>query len=247
MTTWEAIEQRISCRAYDEAALSAEEQETIQKLIQSICAESGLHFLFCDDTVPGQKVKMSNMFSGSIHNFAALYAKDDPLEAEKLGYYGQKLMMELTKMGLGTCWVASTYDAASISLPAPEGELLWDIMPFGHPAKKMPVKQRTVRTGLRQRDRKLSEFVESDLPFDELPDWIRKGAEAILLGPSAVNEQAINLVWKDNTLTAYIYKEDRKVVYNDLGIAKYMFVLGAAECGVTGNWDWGNGGAFHLV
>ena len=78
----------------------------------------------------------------------------------------------------------------------------------------------------------------------DAPEWVRKGIEAILLGPSAVNQQCINIGFKDGKVTARIWKDGRGLQYNDLGIAKKQFEVGAAEAGVKGHFLPGDGAEF---
>lgn len=54
------------------------------------------------------------MFASSPTNYAALVSEKDPISAEELGYYGEKLALLATHLGLGTCWVASTYDRDTV-------------------------------------------------------------------------------------------------------------------------------------
>lgn len=87
--------------------------------------------------------------------------------------------------------------------------------------------------------------MESDHPFSTLPSWIRAGAEAVLSGPSAVNQQPVNIVYRDGLVTARLWKENANALkYNDLGIAKYQFQVGAEHAGVLGFWNFGDGGEF---
>ena len=101
-----------------------------------------------------------------------------------------------------------------------------------------------IRSAIRRRSRDLEDFVEAGQPFAELPAWVRKGAEAIRLGPSAVNQQPVNILWQDGIARAKLRKHGHGLEYNDLGIAKKQFEVGAATCGVIGTWEFGDGGRF---
>lgn len=248
MTEWEAVEKRISCRAYAERPVEEPTLEKRRECVAQLRQRAGLPFQLC--TVPaGQPaVKLSGaMFSGTVSVCAALVAAADPISAEKVGYYGQELVLYATRLGLGTCWVAGTFDRASVAVTLGEGEKLWDVIPIGYAAQKTPAKQKMIRAGIRARDRALDTFVESGVPFSALPDWVRQGVTAVRLGPSAVNQQPVNIVYKDDRIFARLHKSGNDLVYNDLGIAKRQFEAGAAACGVRGSWDWGDGGEFHFA
>ncbi len=237
LTEWEAIQTRISCRSYQDRLIEPEVLGEIKSCIDALNAESGLHFQLLTAGEKGQSIiKMSPaMFSGPIYTFAALVGGEDPVSSEKVGYYGQKLVLYATRLGLGTCWVAGTYDKNSITVDVPEGEKVWDVIPMGYATDKVPLKQKMIRAAIRKSDRKPEQFLESDMGYADTPEWIRKGIEAILKGPSAVNQQPVNIVYKDGKAYAKIWKDGRGLQYNDLGIAKRQFEVGAAEAGMTGH------------
>ena len=140
--------------------------------------------------------------------------------------------------------MAGTYDRKSVDVTLAPGEKLWDVIPIGWPVEKTPKKQILIRAAIRRKSRKPEEFVESGTPFGDLPLWIQKGAEAISLGPSAVNQQPVNVLWRDGCARAKLCKRGHGLEYNDLGIAKKQFEVGAASCGVRGTWEFGDGGRF---
>lgn len=248
MTEWEAVEKRISFRAYAERPVEEPTLEKLRECVAQLQQRSGLPFQLCTASAGQPVVKLSGtMFSGTVSVCAALIGGADPLSAEKVGYCGQELVLYATRLGLGTCWVAGTFDRASVPITLGDGEKLWDVIPIGYAAQKIPAKQKMIRAGIRARDRALDSFVESDVSFSSLPKWVRQGVTAVRLGPSAVNQQPVNIVYKEGRISARLRKKGNDLVYNDLGIAKRQFEAGAAACGVSGRWDWGDGGEFHFV
>lgn len=246
MTLWEASKKRISVRAYQDRPVEEETLDRIRAYIDELNGVSGLPFQLVTGPGPGvPAVKLPGaMFSGSVYAFAALVGGSDNLSAEKVGYYGQDLVLFLTRLGLGTCWVAGTYDRKSFSLDLPEGMQLWGILLIGWAAEKMPVRQQMIRAAIRRKDRKLKDFLESDLTYDQVPAWVRKGIEAVKDGPSAVNQQPANIVYDRGKVWARLWKEGRGLQFNDLGIAKRQFEVGAAEAGMPGRFAFGDGGHF---
>ena len=246
LSEWEAVQKRISCRSCEERFIEAEKLQKLKEYVEELNAESGLHFQLFSSTETGKPaIKMNGaMFSGRVYTFAALVGGKDPESSEKVGYYGQRLVLYATQLGLGTCWVASTYDSKSITVDVPCGAKIWDVVPIGYATAKIPLKQKTIRAMIRRSDRSLTQFLESDMGYKDVPEWVRKGIEAILLGPSAVNQQCINIGFKDGKVTARIWKDGRGLQYNDLGIAKKQFEVGAAEAGVKGHFLPGDGAEF---
>ena len=251
MTEWEAVEKRISCRAFEDRLIEPGILKQLGEYVKELNQESGLSFQLIASEEKGKPaIKMSPaMFSGPVYAFAALVAKDSMEASEELGYYGEKLVLRAVQLGLGTCWVASTYDAASFHADAAEGERLWDVIPLGYAMAKTPLKQAMTRSMIRKRDRKKEKFLDegSDVTYADAPDWVKKGIDAMLLGPSAVNQQPVNVLMKDGTVSMVICKRGHGLEYNDMGIAKRQFEIGAAEAGVSGRFEWGDGGKFILV
>ena len=246
LSEWEAVQKRISCRSFEERFIEAEKLQKLKEYVEELNAESGLHFqLFSSAEAGKPAIKMNGaMFSGRVYAFAALVGGTDPESSEKVGYYGQRLVLYATQLGLGTCWVASTYDSKSITVDVPCGAKIWDVVPIGYATARIPLKQKTIRAMIRRSDRSPTQFLESDVGYKDAPEWVRKGIEAILLGPSAVNQQCVNIGFKDGKVTARIWKDGRGLQYNDLGIAKKQFEVGAAEAGVKGHFLPGDGAEF---
>jgi hypothetical protein len=74
---------------------------------------------------------------------------------------------------------------------------------------------------------------------DSTPLWFRKGVEAALLAPTAVNQQKFSFEYaglKDNRHKVHARKGFSLIGYTqiDLGIAKYHFEIGAGK----ENFDW---------
>lgn len=245
LTEWEAVRTRISCRSYQNKLVSNEDFQKLKDYIETLRQEAGLHIrlVHSEDAV----LKLAGaMFNGEVHTYAVLIGKDDALTAEKLGYFGEKLVLYATALGLGTCWVAGTYNKKSVLAEIPENEKIWDVIPIGYPTEEIPAKQKMIRSMIRKKDRPIEKFLESHTPFAELPDWVQKGIQAMLLGPSAVNQQPVNIVYQEGRVSMKIWKNGHGLQYNDMGIAKKQFEAGAAACGVHGHWQWGDGGEFVM-
>lgn len=247
LTEFEALEKRVSVRAFEKRPVEGAVLEELGALIGEINASSGLRFQLVDTGASGKPaVRLSpGMFSGEVYACALLVGPEGELGGELTGYFGQRLMLRAVALGLGTCWVGGTFDRRSVSPAVGEGEKLWDVMPLGYAAPKTPLIQRTIRSRLRAKDRPVESFVESDHPFASLPSWIRAGAEAVRRGPSAVNRQPVDLVYKDGLVTMRLRSDKPdELSYNDLGIAKYQFQVGAEAAGVRGFWNFGAAGEF---
>ena len=243
LNVWEASEKRISCRAYEDRTIDDGTLSALRACVEELNAASGLHFQLFASEKPAIKLS-SAMFAGPVYTYAALVGRDTPEDAENVGYYGQGLVLCATQLGLGTCWVAGTYDRASISPELNEGEKVWDVIPMGYAAEKTPVKQKLIRSGIRARSRRRDSFLEGD---PGAPDWVWTGIEAVMKGPSAVNQQPVNILWQGGKAYAKLIKSGHGLEYNDLGIAKKQFEVGAAHAGVKGSFLPGDMAEFVII
>lgn len=160
--------------------------------------------------------------------------KDTDLE-EKVGYYGEELILKMTQLGLGTCWVGATYDDSKFTIP--EKEKLVCIILIGKIQKSL--KDNVIRRVASSKNKKDSK--ERIVTKEEIPQWIMEGLEAIRMAPSAMNTQKPMLYYKDSDMTMRVPK-DAKWDMVDLGIAKKHFELGTKR----GKFELGNDGKFII-
>ena len=240
MTPMEAIEARISCRAYTDEPLSQDALDGLSAYAQELTSGTDLRFVIVGPSEGGAQLKLvKRMFTGKVSTYAALIGPDDNLTREKVGYLGEKLVLKATQMGLGSCWVAGTFDRKSVREPLAAGEVLHDVIPLGHAPAKQPFAQRTIRASLRKRDRRPEALFQGPMPLAEAPSWIAAGIDAVIKGPSAVNEQPVVFVWEDECLKATLPYRKRDLEYTDLGIAKLHFEIAADAAGMAGTWEEG--------
>ena len=245
----EAIEKRISCRAFEPTPVEQDKFDALAAEIEAINAESGLHFQLYGPPEDGTAITMSlKMFASNPPCYAALAGPAGAIPEEKLGFYGERLILLATQLGLATCWVASTYDKSTTRVELAPDEMLHDVVPIGYAPEKMPLKQRTIRKGLRARSKKPAALWKSAHELDEEPEWIRACIDAVEKAPSAINEQPVVFGFEEpnGPIRATLPRIKTGMEYTDLGIAKLHFQLVAAECGIHGTWEWGAGGGFVL-
>ena len=226
MTLLEASDIRISRRAYIPELISDEKKEELQKVIADICSRSGLRIELMED---GENcfslIKSYGMFSGVKSYFALIGNSDDPKMHEKIGYYGEELVLEATRLGLGTCWVAGSYDKASTAFELGEGEALSCVISVGEIKETENFKEKFI-AGIIKTKRKTA--AEMSKNYDCAPDWFKNGMECVTNAPSAKNVQPI----------VFEYTPDGVVTENtgtwtsnriDHGIAQYHFELGSGR------------------
>ena len=213
MTIKEAMKNRHAVRNYENREI---EESAIRALKEEIsrCNQEGalsIQLITKDqDTFKGLTASLGG-FRG-VSNYIALVGNcSDELE-EKLGYYGERLALKAQQLGLNTCWVAVTYKKKVCKAVINENQELLCVLTLGYgktqgnPHKSKPMEQLCKVTGT-------------------MPAWFKKGMEAVMLAPTAMNRQDF-LVELDGDDVKFEVKESKYREVN-LGIIKYHFEVGA--------------------
>ena len=237
MTYAEAIIRRISNRKYVNRPLTQEEISELHKIIGQCNLASGLHIQLiteCPELFSG--LKGYGVLSGVRNILAFIGPESDPNVEEKCGYYGEKVVLTATAMGLGTCWVGATYDKDGCKKYVGKGEKLCCVAAIGPVPQQQGTKEKLIR-GVIQRKSKTP--AELSMGLGTAPDWFMSAIASVQRAPSAKNLQPVRFIFENGKVTARLTQEHAFAMV-DLGIAKYHFEVGAHG----GTWTWGSGGAF---
>lgn len=231
-----AIENRVSRRKFEKEPIADREKENIISLINRINEVSGLTMAFLEDGSGAfQKLRKSYGLFTNVRSLILMKGKkEDKHLKEKIGYYGEDLILAITDLGLGTCWVGGTFDKDEITVN--ENEELACIAVVGKVAAPS-LKEKIVQLASHRKVKNMEERIVSDQP---LPQWVQNGMKAVLLAPNARNTQKATFKYENNILSAQI-TDDYSMDLIDLGIAKKHFEIEAG-----GKFELGNGGIFHL-
>lgn len=231
-----AIENRVSRRKFEKEPITDREKEKIISLIDQLNEEYGLTMTFLEDGSGAfQKLRKSYGMFTNIRSLILMKGKKNDKDLkEKVGYYGEDLVLSITDLGLGTCWVGGTFDKDELTVN--DSEELACVVVVGKVAAPS-LKEKMMRSATHRKVKSMEERIISDQP---LPQWVQNGMEAVLLAPSAKNTQKAIFKYENNILSAQI-SDDYAMDLIDLGIAKKHFELEAG-----GTFELGNGGVFHL-
>lgn len=216
MTELEAIWARHSVRRYLNKPLRPDELAALRAEVDACNRESGLHIQLVVNETRAFEGSMARYgkFSG-VQNYFALVGKAGPDLQEKCGYWGERLVLKAQTMGLNTCWVALTFTKVKSAYTLGGGEKLAAVIALGHGETQ----------GVPHKSKSLEEVARAEGP---MPDWFRAGMEAVLLAPTAVNQQKfLFTLEKDGRVSAQ--PGHAFYVKMDLGIAKYHFEVGAGK------------------
>lgn len=222
-----AIDKRCSRRSYIDRQIESEKQIKLQEIIKKINIENDLNIeLIKDGRESFSSIKSSyGMFSGVNSYFALVGCKNDEYLKQKLGYYGELLVLEATSMGLGTCWIGGTYDKKNCEeqINIGEDEELIAVISVGYTKEYKTIKEKII-SGLSHRKTKAIEQMY-DTEEKLIPDRFIEGMKAVQRAPSAINRQPVKFNYGNGLVTA---KVEDKFSYEkiDLGIAMLHFEVG---------------------
>jgi len=236
MTLLEAIDERISRRHYLKTPIETHKLELLDELMQKYNAVGGFRVALVVENGDAFKGFTSSygMLTGVEHYFGFVADLNDPDADEKIGYYGEKLVLHATTLGLGTCWVGGTFNKSKVPFEIGENEKLACLITVGNIEEKQSTKEKFIYKLTHRK----SKTVQNMSIVDEVaPDWFYEGVSAVTKAPSAMNKQPIILSYQNGVVCASIHARFKYLAYFDLGIAKLHFELASGG----GTWVWGDG------
>ncbi len=232
----DAIRNRVSRRTFTGVPFTESEKEAIISLVEKANTESGLSIEYVEDG--GEAFASRRKSYGMFKNVRSLLLmkgkKSDANLWEKVGYYGEGIILDLTDMDFGTCWVGGTFDKSKFD--AQKDEEITSVIVIGK-IDPAGLKERMIRSAISKRRKPVEERLISEV---EIPEWMRQGMESVRLAPSAVNSQKPTFHYDGEVLTADVSTEHAMYLI-DLGIAKKHF-----EEAAPGRFELGQGGRLKM-
>ena len=220
MDIMEAIKNRHSVRSYTEKKIEGDTEKELRSLVDECNRDSGLHIQLCLDE-PNAFDSMMARYGKfrNARNYIALVGKKDESLEEKCGYYGEKIVIRAAELGLNSCWVAMTFAKGKSAAVVEKDEKLLMVISLGYGENQ----------GVPHKSKPLEKLCKVD---GAMPEWFRKGMDAVLLAPTAMNQQKFLFTLEGDSVKA----EALSGFYTktDLGIVKYHFEAGAG----TSGWKW---------
>lgn len=242
MTLTQAVDARISCRAYTDQRVEQEKLAALQTILDEANEREGLRMqLVVAPAGADAAILTKKLFASNVSSCIACVGADTALAREKIGYWGEKAVLHATRLGLSTCWIASTYDQKAFNCRIDDGEAIACIIALGYAPAQMPLKQKAIRTGLRAKTKKADAMVAGDVA--NMPAWTSAALDCVVAAPTAVNMHPVVFTWRDGMFSAAMPKQRSAVQDMDLGICKLHFALGSGQ---QGHWEWGQNGRFII-
>ena len=227
MTIQEAIEARHSVRAYKDQPLSEEIVKVLEDEIVKLNHEGQLHIqLICNEPKAFQGTMAKYGKFRNANNYLVMAGKRAEDLDERVGYYGEHLVILAQTLGLNTCWVGLSYSKVPGTYVLDEDEKIACYIAIGYGETQ----------GVSHKIKTVEQVSNAS---DITPSWFKKGVEAALLAPTAVNQQKFSFEYvgmSNNRHQVRAKKGFSMIGYTqmDLGIAKYHFEIGAGKV----NFEW---------
>ena len=227
MTIQEAIEARHSVRAYKDQPMADEVAKQLEEEIAVVNQKGNLHVQLIRNEPKAFQGTMAKYGKfRNANNYIVMAGKKAEDLDERVGYYGEHLVLLAQTLGLNTCWVGLSYSKVPGTYVLEEGEKIACYIAIGY--------GETQGVG-----HKIKTVGQVSNASDATPSWFRKGVEAALLAPTAVNQQKFSFEYvgmSNNRHQVRAKKGFSMIGYTqmDLGIAKYHFEVGAGKV----NFEW---------
>ena len=128
----EAIKQRHSVRKYIHKPLSTEVVRALEEKILECNKEGGLHIqLVTQETKAFSGIMSYGKFHGVENYLVMAGQKADNLD-ERIGYYGEQLVLLAQALGLNTCWAGLSYRKVNGAYKIEKGEKLTCMIALGY-------------------------------------------------------------------------------------------------------------------
>ena len=228
MTLQEAIKARHSVRAYKEQPLTDADAQALESKIAELNREGRLHIQLIRNEPKAFLGPFARYgkFRGVTDYLVMIGEKADDLD-NRIGYYGEQLVLYAQTIGLNTCWVGLSYTKIPGTYVIGENEKIACYIAIGYGETQ----------GVAHKIKRIDQVSNVS---EASPEWFRRGVEAALLAPTAINQQKFSfelLPAEDGQPPRVFAKRHFSMVgytQMDLGIAKYHFELGAG----TENFQW---------
>ena len=195
----ETIERRKSVRSYEPRPLREEDREKLMAYAAALDNPFAVPVrVALVETAASDEPKKLGTYGviKGAGQFLGIVVPREKLGLEAAGYAMEKLVLYATSLGLGTCWLAGTFNREGFTRAMQTGEDEWmpAISPVGYPAAKPSFHEQVMRSSMKASQRKPWEelFFRADcrtpLSRAEAGDYA-EALELLRLGPSATNSQ----------------------------------------------------------
>lgn len=208
------ILKRHSVRKYLSEPIEPEKINEINKYLEEINNNNNLDFkLYVGEDIFKNWI-LGYGFIKNCNNYILFSGLDDDTLDERVGYFGEKVVLKLLSMGISSCFVGGTYNKKKVASDIKEGYRRVLVLALGYADGEGSFAS-------------TKEFDEISISKN-VPGWYKDGIEMVKFAPSAVNQKK----WTFEFIEPNIVKAipgGKHFPLVDLGIAKLHFEIGAGK------------------
>lgn len=222
MTILEAIEARHSVRAYKEQPLTEDVVRVLEEKIECFNQEGKLHIQLVTNEPKAFKGTLAKYGKfKNVSNYLVMAGKKSDDLDERVGYYGEHLVLLAQMLGLNTCWVGLSYSKVPGTFVLANDEKIACYIALGYGETQGA-------------SHKVKTIEQVSNVSDITPSWFKRGVQAALYAPTAINQQKFyfEYVRVEYNQHKVLAKKGFSLVgytHMDLGIAKCHFEIGAGK------------------
>jgi nitroreductase len=235
---------RFSTRSYLEKALEKQHRDKLSLLIKNINAlDEGITI---KETYSSEKGMFESFGFTKLKNvpaFAVILTDGSTHAFEKAGFYGEALCLEMTALGIKSCWVSGSIKKQNLKdyINIEKGKKFLTSIAFGYGDDKSLKEVEAIR-----KRKTLDKIFEGE----ELSGSLKKIIECARNAPSAINRQPWKYELKDNMLYLKnpLVKGGPFPAELDIGISMLHVSAAASAHGISSVWEESKGyfGEFKL-
>ena len=247
------IIKRRSVRSYENKKLSENNKKKLMEYVDTLSnpfnEKVNFHFIEKGFEPNGEKLGTYGIIKGAT-SFIGVSVPNSEFGLEAAGYEFEQLILYATHLGLGTVWLAATFNRSEFmsAMNIGQEELFPAISPIGYSSEKKTIKERLMRKMMKSNQRKPWEnlFFKNDfstpLTKEEAGQY-EISLEMLRLAPSATNAQPWRVIKEKNlyhfyeTHKAGMSEEEKSIKRVDLGIAINHFHLTTLEKNLKGKFE----------
>ena len=235
---FDAIPVRLSRRRFSDRPIAPADIERLETFCAAFRPYHPVHVRLIKDAP-------ADVFSGLVGSYGRvdgapwIAAFVGPADSDlEIGYTGEAFILEATRLGLDTCWIAGSFDKQrAAGLVELEGDQrVVAVTPVGHALQRQPVGERLLRSGVRAASRRSAAELAPGIG-DGWPAWAVAAVEAARRAPSGANRQPWRFRLDSGSLVMSATDKLYWTAPIDFGIAMLHVELGAAREGVRGAWE----------
>ena len=249
----ETIQKRHSVRTYENQPLLPQDRNALLEYMKQLDNPFGVpvhtHIIDKKLSEDGEKLGTYGVIKGA-STFLGISIPDTKLAPLAAGYQFETLILLATHMGLGTVWLAATFnrDGFASAMEIEKDELFLAVSPVGYPAAKRSLTETLMRSTMKSSSRKEWKelFYQADFhtPLTQaLAGAYAQPLEMVRIAPSAKNAQPWRVRKVGNVYHFYAHykpelsRGEETIKQVDLGIALSHFHQTALALGLNGAFE----------